>query len=157
MAGPSITLYNSTNTELVSSWNLGTVQAQVPSAELVVNIWNNKGGGTDVSDLKECSLAITDSNGSTAVEDVARDKWVQVNVQSVDGDTTTWTPVGGATTKAIRANSGVTDNTIKGTKNDGQAANSAQNFCTVKFRVVVPINSNVGAKSFKVRLTGYYT
>ena len=44
-----------------------------------------------------------------------------------------------------------------GTKNDGQAANSAQNFCTVKFRVVVPINSNVGAKSFKVRLTGYYT
>lgn len=157
MAGPSITLYNSTHTELVSSWNIGTVQAQVPSAELVVNIWNNKGGGTDVSDLRECSLAVTDSNGNTATEDVARDKWIQTNVASVDGDSTTWTAIGGAVTKPIRANTGVTDNTIKGTKNDGQPANSGQNFCTVKLRVVAPINSKDGAKSFKIRLTGYYT
>lgn len=156
MAGPSIALYDSNNSNIVSTWNVGTVQAQVPSAELTVNIWNNKGGGTAVSDLRDCSITVLDSNGSTYTEDVARDKWVQINSQAVDGNTTTWTAIGGTTTKAVKANSGVDDNTIKGTANAGTSINT-ENCATVKFRVNAPINSEPGTKNFKIRLTGYYT
>ena len=73
MAGPSIALYDTANSNIVSTWNVGTVQAQVPSAELTVNIWNNKAGGTAVSDLRDCYITVLDSNCSTAIEDVARD------------------------------------------------------------------------------------
>lgn len=156
MAGPSIVLYDSANSNIVSTWNVGTVQAQVPSAELTVNIWNNKGGGSAVSDLRDCSITVLDSNGSTANEDVARDKWVEINSQAVDGNTTTWTAIGGTTTKAVKANTGVDENTIKGTANAGTTTNS-ENCATVKFRVNAPINSEPGTKNFKIRLTGYYT
>lgn len=156
MAGPNITLYNQANSELVSTWTVGTVQAQTPSSELVVNIWNNKAGGTDVSDLKDCTITVLDSNGSTFTEEVAKNKWVQVNVKSVDGNDTTWTAIGGETTHAIKANTGVSDNSISGAKNDGNTAES-KNCCTIKLRVNAPINATPGSKQFKVRLTGYYT
>ena len=157
MAGPNIAIYDSNNTSTVSTWNVGTVQAQTPSAELVVNIWNNKGGQSAVSDLKDCTVTVLDSNGSTYTEDVAREKWVQVNVQSIDGNDTTWTAIGGETTHGIRANSGQTENTISGAVNNGQAASSGPNVCTAKFRINTPINATPGSKSFKIRLTGYYT
>lgn len=156
MAGPNITLYNEANSELVSTWTVGTVQAQTPSAELVVNIWNNKAGGSDVSDLKDCSVTVLDSNGSTYTEEVAKNKWVEVNVKSVDGNTTTWTAIGGETTHAIKANTGVSDNSISGEKNNGATVES-KNCCTMKLRVNAPINATPGSKQFKVRLTGYYT
>lgn len=156
MAGPNITLYNGSNNSLVSTWTVGTVQAQTPSAELVVNIWNNKAGGTDVSDLKDCSVTVLDSNGSTYAEEVAKNKWVQVNVKAVDGNTTTWTSIGGTTTHAIKANTGVSDNSISGAKNSGTTVES-KNCCTMKLRVNAPINATPGSKQFKVRLTGYYT
>ena len=157
MAGPNIALYDSTHTNLVSTWAIGTVKAQVPSEALTVNIWNNKAGTEDVSDLKDCSIGVYDASGSTANDDVAKDKWVEINVPSVDGTSTTWTAIGGTTTKSIRANLNVTDFSIKGTKNDGTAANAGSNFSTVNLRVNAPINSVPGNKSFKVRLTGYYT
>lgn len=156
MAGPSIALYDSANTNIVSTWNVGTVQAQVPSAELTVNIWNNKGGSTAVSDLRDCSITVLDSNGSTYTEDVARDKWVEINCQAVDGNTTTWTAIGGTTTKSVKANTGVDENSISGTANAGTDTNTA-NCSTIKLRVNAPINSEPGTKNFKVRLTGYYT
>lgn len=157
MAGPSIALYNSADSAIVSTWSVGTVQAQVASTVLTVNIWNNKGGSTAVSDLKDCSVTVLDSNGSTSDEDVAKNKWVQINVPSIDGNSTTYTAIGGATTKAIRANSGVSDNTIKGDTNNGVSANSGANVATVNFRIMAPINSDPGNKTFKIRLTGYYT
>lgn len=152
--GPNIQLYNSDNTTLVSTWNIGTVQAQVESAVLTINLWNNKGGTEDVSDLKDCTIAVLDSNGTSATDDVARDKWVQVCVTPVDGST--YTAIGGTTTKAFRANSGVTDNIVKGTKNAGNDTNTA-NCSTINFKIVAPINSEPGTKSFKIRFTGYYT
>lgn len=156
MAAPIITLYDVTNTTLVSIWNAGTVKAQIPSAVFTVNIWNNKSGSVDVSDLKDCSVSVFDASGTTYVDDVAKDQWVEANVPSVDGDTTTWTKIGGLSNKNIRANSGVTDFSIKGTMNSGTSSDTT-NFATLNLRINAPINSIPGNKSFKVRLTGYYT
>lgn len=154
--GPNIALYNADHSDLVSTWNVGTVKAQEPSSVLTVNIWNNKGQATDVSDLKDCSMTVYDSSGTTFTEDVARDKWVEISVPSVDGNATTWTRIGGTDTKPIMANSGVSDYSIKGTANNGTVSNTS-NFATVHLRINAPINSVPGNKTFKVRLTGYYT
>lgn len=154
--GPSISLYNADHSELVSRWEVGTVKAQEPSSVLTINIWNNKGQNYDVSDLKDCSMTVYDSSGTTYTEDVARDKWVEINVPAVDGDSITWTRIGGTDSKSIRANAGVSDFSIQGTANDGTVSNSA-NFATVNLRINAPINSVPGNKTFKVRLTGYYT
>jgi len=155
--GPQIALYNATNTDLLSTWEIGTLKAQVPSDVLVCNIWNNKGGSVAVSDLKEAYLMVLDATGDTANEDVARDRWIQVNEPSIDGGTDTWTPIGGTVGKDIRANGGVTENSISGRANDGIAANSPMNVCTIYLRAVAPPNSNPGDKGFKVRLNGYFT
>lgn len=152
--GPNIQIYNSANSELVSTWNVGTVQAQVESSVLTVNLWNNKGGSSDVSDLKDCTVTVLDNNGSTSNEDVAKNKWVQVNVKATDSST--YTPIGGETTHPFRANTGVSDNTVKGTKNAGTNTES-ENCATINFKVVAPINSEPGSKQFKIRFTGYYT
>ena len=157
MSAPVITLYNETHADLIATWPIGTVKAQVPSDILTVHIWNNRNGSTDVSDLKDCTIGVYDANGSTANEDVAKDRWVQINVPSVDGTDTTWTRIGGETTKQIRANSDVTDFSISGTQNNGVIGTSGRNFSTIRLRVNAPINSVPGNKSFKVRLIGYYT
>ena len=61
-------------------------------------------------------------------------------------------------TALVKANdASVEAGTIKGTRNDGVAANSTGNVATVYFRINAPINSIPGTKTFKIRLTGYYT
>ena len=157
MSAPAIELYNESHAELVATWPIGTVKAQVPSDILTVHIWNNRNGFVDVSDLKDCVVGVYDANGSTANEDVAKDKWVQINVPSVDGTDTTWTRIGGEDTKQIRANADVTDFSISGAQNDGAIGTNGKNFSTIRLRVNAPINSIPGNKSFKVRLIGYYT
>ena len=41
--------------------------------------------------------------------------------------------------------------------NNGRVETSGTNVATVSFRVNAPINSTPGNKTFKIRLTGYYT
>lgn len=156
MAAPRIAIYNQSHTALVSEWNVGTVKAQIPSTPLTINIWNNKGGSDDVSDLKECYIGVYDSTGNTADTDVPKYKWVEINVPSIDGNSTTWTAIGGTVTKNVKANGGVSDFSIKGVHNDGSQTNTS-NFCTCSFRINPPINSATGTKTFNIRLTGYFT
>ena len=155
--GPQLSIYNDTNTELVNSWNIGTLKAQIPSEVLTINIWNNKGGSTTVSDLKEAYLMVLDNTGDTALMDIPRDKWVQANVPNIDGNTITWTPIGGTAGKDLKGNSISLENAISGKSNDGVAANSPENVCTVNLRVVAPPNADPGDKFFKIRITGYFT
>lgn len=156
MSAPSVSIYNRNNSELVSVWELGTLKAQKESDVLTINIWNNKGGVTSVSDLKEACLMVLDAVGDTANDDVAKNKWVQVNVPSIDGEDL-WTPIGGSVTKDLQANSGVEGNSIAGVANDGKIANSPENVCTINLKVVAPANSNPGNKYFKIRLSGSFT
>jgi hypothetical protein len=157
--GPQIALYNSTNTELLFNWDIGELRAQVPSEVLTVNIWNNRSGSVDVSDLRDSYLQVLDSTGDTANDDIPKEKWIQVNEPSVDGNSDTFTPIGGTVGKDIKAN-GLSSSTtcyISGKANDGVAANSPQNVCTINLRAVAPPNANPGDKTFKVRISGYFT
>ena len=157
--GPVITLYNEANTSPVDTWSVGTVKAQEPSTPLVVNIWNNRGNDTeDHSDLRECTLTVLDANGNTANEDVARDKWIETKIAS-DSD---WLKIGGSgssfVSKKVTANTASAgEGVLKGTMNNGRVETSGTNVATVSFRVNAPINSTPGNKTFKIRLTGYYT
>ena len=156
MAAPIIALYDNNHTSLVSIWNVGTVKAQEPSTPLEVNIWNNKGGTDNVSDLKDCFVTVYDASSTTYTDDVAANKWVEINCPGIDGNNSTWTKIGGPDGKNIRANSGVTDYSIKGTANSGTIADE-ENYSTINLRINAPINSVPGNKTFKVRLVGYYT
>lgn len=159
--GPVISLWNYDNSSVVDNWAVGTVKAQEPSTPLVVNIWNNKGNSSeDHSDLRECTLSVLDANGNTANDDVAKNKWIECRMGSEDD--TAYTRLGGTgstlSTKKLQANDATVDvGVLKGTKNSGMAEESASNVSTVYFRVNAPINSVPGNKTFKIRLTGYYT
>ena len=157
--GPQMGIYNESNSALITSWNLGKIVSQVPSTVLTVNVWNNKGGSDVVSDLKNAYVAVVDYNGETAVDEVAKNKWIQVNIPSIDGDDTTYTPIGGAVTRDIRANGGITDNsaTISGKPNNGLSGDSPSNVCTLNFIVVPPPNSIPGEKLFKIRIGGWFS
>ena len=101
---------------------------------------------------------VLDGSGDTSNEDVARDKWVQVNVPSIDGNSNVWTAIGGTEGKDIKCDDyTITENTIKGTANDGIEANSPGNVATVNLRIVAPPNSNPGTHSFRCRLVAYFS
>ena len=158
MAAPLITILDASNTSLIVNWDVGNIKAQVPTAPLEINIWNNKDGMTDVSDLKEVEIMVLDDNGTTYESEVPQNKWVQVNNIGTDGDKTTFTAIGAEVTKKIRANGGVsTEYCIKGTANDGNPDNYPQNVASAQLRLVAPMNSTPGDKSFKIRIVGYYT
>ena len=158
--GPLIGLYDSTSSALVGTYDWGTIKAQTPTPVLTIQVWNNKNGKDDVSDLKEPQIEVLDSNGLTADTDVPKFKWVQVNIPSVDGNNSTWTQVGGSTVKFLRAVgvAAADGNIIKGTVNDGIAntIGSKVNYTEINIKVHVPLNAVPGTKSWKMRLTGYY-
>ena len=52
MAGPAISIYDSTHTSLVSTWNVGVVKAQTPSKVLTVNIREKRHVGDLMLKLK---------------------------------------------------------------------------------------------------------
>lgn len=155
-SAPIITVVTDTD-QTVANWDIGTIQSNNDSSVLTILIWNNRGGATATSDLKDCSITSLDVDGGSS-SDVVSGKWVNVNIQSIDGNTTTWTQVGGSVVKALRAD-GVTasdGNMIKGTTNDGNKTTSKVNYCTARLKLHVPLNAVSGARSWKMRINGYY-
>ena len=135
-----------------------TVQANNEGAVLTALVWNNRGGAVALSDLKEASITSLDIDGR-AITDVVTDKWVRINVPSVDGDANTWTPVGGSVGKGLRAD-GLSSSdgfVIKGTANDGTLANSKANYCTVNMKAKVPGGASAGIRNWNMRIGGYFT
>lgn len=152
MAQPIVTFYNEDNTAEVTSWDLGELNANSVSPSLKLNIWNNRAGTEDVSDMKEVSVTCLDGdldyNGEVVVN-----QWM--NVKMLD-DSDSFTPVGGTTTKSIKA-AGQTDNTIKGTANDGTLENSTDNFVPLEVKLIIPMNSTAGLHNFNFRCQYFYT
>ena len=148
------------NDVAVTSWDNGVVQANSASPILEIIIWNNRGGETAVADLKEANITALDIDGR-AITEVVQGKWVNVNVPQVDGNTTTWTKIGGNTAKMIRADGLNTASgyVIKGTANDGNKATAASksNYCTVRLKTVVPAGTSAGIRDYRIRINGYWT
>ena len=158
MAAPSITVVNAATNTTIPNWSVGVVKANNSSTVLSIQIWNNRGGSTDLADLRDASITSLDIDGGNSSDPVAN-KWLHVNVPEMDG-ASSWTPVGGTSTKFIRGDSvtATEGNIIKGTANDGNASTTASkvNYTTVNLRVDVPVNATPNTYNFKTRINGYY-
>lgn len=154
---PKLTIMNSTDSVTVSEWHLGTIKAATETTPMVINVWNNRGGITTVSDLQEMSITTKNVTGGDDEEQLVVDKWVQCLVNdSTDG----YIAIGGTDVCPIaHKNASGTDlsnQVLKGTANDGTTSNSSANYAKVSLKVVPPINATAGSHSFKVRIQGYY-
>jgi len=158
MAAPSITVVNAATNTTIPNWSVGVVKANNSSTVLSIQIWNNRGGSTDLADLRDASITSLDIDGGNSSDPVAN-KWLHVNVPQMDG-ASSWTPVGGTSTKFIRGDTvtATEGNIIKGTANDGNASTTASkvNYTTVNLRVDVPVNATPNTYNFKTRINGYY-
>lgn len=158
MTAPSITIVDASD-RTVNNWDAGIVQANNESSVLTIYIWNNRNGQVAVSDLQDATITTLDIDGA-ANSDVVSGKWVNVNVPKIDGNETTWMPIGGSDSKHLKGES-VTDSSsyvLKGTVNDGNknTPESKENYCKANLKVVVPVNAVPGTKTYKVRVNGYY-
>jgi hypothetical protein len=158
MAAPSITVVKASTNTTITNWPVGVVKANNSSTVLSIQIWNNRGGSTDLADIRDASITSLDTDGGNSSDPVAN-KWLHVNVPQMDG-ASSWTGVGGTTTKFIRGDTVTASegNIIKGTHNDGNATTTASkaNYTTVNLRVDVPVNATPNTYNFKTRINGYY-
>lgn len=163
MAIPIISIYNSDNSNIQDSWNAGELDMSnsnsFESDVLVINVWNNRYGNTNVPDLVGCNITTKNIHGDDTDEQVVTEKWVQVCVDSTASSPTTFSPVGGTTVCTVaHQNASGTDKTtgvIKGTANNG-STNNTNNFSKISLKIVPTINGRLGVHNFKTRISGYY-
>jgi len=171
MPAPIVSWRTQDNASVLANWNIGTVDAGTTSSNISFLVWNNRGGVSDVSDMQNCALTTKDSSGGNTGE-IVLNKWVEVKVVSL-GEST-FTPVGGDTTKTLRTNSSTvngggtwTPNTaphagagtsydMLGVINDGTKANSGGNFVETSTHANVPSNAGAGSTNFKLRVAYQY-
>lgn len=153
---PRLTIMDSSDSVTVSEWHLGTVKAATETDTMTINVWNNRGGVTVVSDLQEMSITTKNVTGGDDEEQLVVDKWVQCMINDSDD----YTAIGGATVCPIAhknaSGSDLTNHVLKGSANDGTTSNSSANYAKVTLKVVPPINATAGSHSFKIRIQGYY-
>ena len=151
---PVISWYEESNDTVISKWDIGIVDAGISDEHAptkTILIWNNRGGTEDVSDMQDTKITISD--GASDTMDVVTGKWINCRVDSIVGDD--FTPIGGVESKVINAldnESGI----IKGTANSA-AIGDTDNFAKVTLRAKPPLNAPAGKRSFKTRVSYYYT
>lgn len=152
MANPKVTWYDDTNTQLVSQWLIPTTDAGSVSQQKSFLIWNNRGEVTAVADMYNCVITTKDSAGGNTGE-LVMNKWIEVKVDTMNE--ANFTPIGGVTTKAIKAGGSAPAATISGAINDGNIATVATqaNFAKVTLQANVPPNATAGNYDFLTRVT----
>ena len=55
----------------LSQWNTGTIIAGETTAQKKIIVWNNKGGSTGVSSMKDCELGVVGQNGEIVGSKIA--------------------------------------------------------------------------------------
>lgn len=148
---PVISWYESNNTDIISKWDIGVIDAGTTSPEKTILIWNNRGGTEPVSDMQDTKITVTDGAGDTM--DVITGKWVSCRVDSITGDN--FTAIGGGESKVITALDQVSG-IIKGTANSALAEDT-DNHVKVTLKATPPLNAPAGKRSFKTRVSYYYT
>lgn len=153
MASPLVQWYDITNTTQKTEWQIGVVDAGSVSIDTTFLIWNNRGIKTNVSDMTNCTITTKDILGSNTGE-VVMNKWVEARVDSLNE--TTFTPIGGTTTKVIQAGGGAGAGIIKGTTNDGSLG-AVTNFSKVSLHANVPSTATAGSFTFLTRVAYQFT
>ena len=155
MPTPIFQVYESGGTTVATSHSFGQVKAGNDSAVYTVEVWNNKGGSSPVSDVIEATVTVTDASGGNT-GDVVTGKYMNVNV---NGETAS----GGTTKAPIRAAAYTSaSDSGGGGKFDGTvpagttAATATANCGIMQFKIVLPNNATSGKKTGKIRFEGYY-
>lgn len=108
MTAPVVKLYNSTDTTeytVSAGVNFGTVDPGTTSTPVQLNLWNNKGGGSDVADMEYVRVGIVTKNGYTSGDtipngkDVVEDLYTQIKSKTLNESS--YTAIGGVTTKTL--------------------------------------------------------
>lgn len=164
MANPVITIMNADSTSPTTEWHLGTIKALEESSVLTINVWNNKNGSTDVSDLVDTTITATDINGGDD-EQAVSDRWTYVCVAATattdSAGNKTFTQIGKGAAAPVAANGATGDNltnhVIRGVANDGTMANSSLNFANIQVKIIAPLNTTAGSHQWKLKLQGYFS
>ena len=165
---PILKIYNSSSIKIQDSWNAGELDVSnkdhSESSELVINVWNNKGGNTNVPDLVGCNITTKNISGDNTDEQVVTELWVQACVDSMASTDSTgrkiFSKIGGETVCKV-AHQGATgiDKTncvLKGTANNGNPTTATNNYSKITLKVKPTINASQGVHYFKTRISGYY-
>lgn len=114
MAAPVVKLYASNDTtEYTSSSGVdfGDIDPGDVSTPIELHLWNNKGGSSDVADMEYVRIGSVTKNGYTSGDtipngkDVVEDLYTQV--KSITNSETSYTAIGGTTTKTLANIKGV--------------------------------------------------
>ena len=174
MTTPKLAIYNAENLNIQDTWNVGTLDLSSEdnheSDVLVINVWNNRGGVSDVPDLVGCKVATRSVNGDLINCQVVTGKWVEACVDStasIDPSTgqKIFSRIGadeyGREISCDVAYQGATDDdktncVIKGTANNGSPDIALQNYSKISLKVSPTLNSEAKVHYFKTRISGYY-
>lgn len=173
-ATPLVSWRTRDNTQQVTSWDIGTVDAGTVSQDFGFLIWNNYQGSTDVPNMEDAVITTKDQNGGNTGE-LVTGQWIEVKVDSM-GETS-FTPIGFdvvngvAVVHPIRTTGSTTYNdvtstpnvpphtsqngvvSILGVANDGTKENSAGNYVEVTLHARVPGNASAGLINFLTRVS----
>ncbi|RXZ78216.1 hypothetical protein EBB07_29620 [Paenibacillaceae bacterium] len=112
MSTPLVSWLNSTHSaEVITPFNFGVIDAGDRGNPYTFNIWNNKGGATDVSRMEDCSITTKDMDGglgNTAGKEVpvVSGNWFHAQIDSL-GETDLTEPsskIGADFTKPVGTN-----------------------------------------------------
>jgi len=175
---PLVSWYKETNldTDQVTRWDIGVVDASQVSPDFTFLIWNNRKGTTDVPDMQNAVIMTKDELGGNTGE-LIEGQWIEVKVDQIDStfnkigwDVNANAPVShpvktlGSTTNEDGT---FTPNTpphtttngeisILGVKNDGDLTRAAGNYVKVALHCRVPGNASAGLINFRTRVTYQY-
>ena len=111
MPAPVIT-FTDTSNNTITSINYGTVDTGTNSAVVAFRIWNNKGGGSAVSDAQDCKLTTWDnsshnSNNNVNGADSKPRPWCRQTYYDTTQVSGTWTNAWGNNKYALQGNGAV--------------------------------------------------
>lgn len=151
MSAPVITFTDSTSATL-ATLAFGNVDAGSTSSPISILIWNNKGGGSSVSNATSVTLTTKTFNGLDTGDTVPNGQQVVTNLAVAEECTSigqgSYTNIGGETTAAIGSAAG-TSGTILGTSG-GDAA-------FVNLTITAASNITAGPVQFLLRVNYLYT
>lgn len=141
MVAPVITFYDSTDATNYLAYSYGSWERGQTSTAVVIDVWNDKGGGAGSDTAQNVTITTTTEAGALSGTDIIDDTWYEVECTSF-GDVA-YTPVGGATTKAIGY--AAADDTIP----TNQKA-------IVSTQINIPAAATGGLRSFRMRVAYDY-
>jgi hypothetical protein len=154
MAQPAVFWYTADNSSQVTQWDIGTVDAGSASTPKEILIWNNRGGGTAVSDMTATTITTKDSAGGNTGELVVN-TWIECKV--ISKSEAQHFPMGGTSVRDLKASdASVANGIIRGGANDGSLS-ATTNFCHISLRANVPPTATAGLVNFLSRVSYQYT